>query len=410
MMYSTTRNFMSFGMQMTLQGPSGNAYGILLTITSWRNDCSLCSKMAWPTKIIDTGGSQQTEVCGFLRRHPSTLARSDPRKLVLGGSHGTKADCLRAVSGTPHQTCKHSLSRTLQKKSSPRLSFSRLSSYPSQDSHSWAPFLQDKATTGAAMHPLFLWETRFWAAIHSCYMAHKAEDLGNLPKCLALCLVMLALLPATARPTQTLRLKALAREARKHLREQASPRPLPDPVYFRASPATKFPPQIDVLPQEIDAGWFSAHREHAHRGIDEVDGSPIFPAQAVRCSSPSQYTVPKEMAPATSEEELEPLTPTPFDNNGTEDPECDMRKLMWLDFGTTVETQQGGESGGPPACKGHPEKEDGRADACKIRQGRRRMREGNGGGQLDNAGGACKVARRSAHQKVCPPICLHWWW
>jgi hypothetical protein len=238
--------------------------------------------------------------------------------------------------------------------------------------------------------------------------SYKRADLINLPEHLALCLVMLALLPANARPQPFLRVNAIAREAaqaRKHLRQQLAAQRLPGFVFFKACPAANGSSQLSG-PQITNAGRPCAHREQAHQGTDHVDGRPEYPAQAVRVCSLKQPNVLNQRVPATSDEEMEPLTSSPFHNNGTEEPGSDMRKrMMWLSFGETSETQQGEEFGDPSADAGHPEKEDGGADACTIRQGPRRMRDGDEGGQLDNAGGACKVARRSMRQKVCPPTC-----
>ncbi len=239
-------------------------------------------------------------------------------------------------------------------------------------SHIWVTLLAGRNILWGSPAPAVLVADLLWGAIYFCYLSHKHVDLGNVPKRVALCLVMLAVLPGSARPHRFLEVKARAREAeeaRKRRREQESPQPLPDPVYFRASPATKFPHQINGLPREMDVRWSSAHQEQAH----QVDGCPGFPAQAVPGSTPNQCNVREEMAPATPEEELEPLSPSPFDKTGPEDPGSDMRtQLMWLSFGTTPETKLGEEFGAPPASKGLFNEGKGSPVVCNARQRRRK--------------------------------------
>jgi hypothetical protein len=262
------------------------------------------------------------------------------------------------------------------------------------------------------MHPLFLWRSCLWAATYFCYLSHKHVDLGNVPKRVALCLVLLALLPAHARPQGFLKVKAIAREAekaRKRLTERGAPQHILGPVFFKACPASNSPAQLNAESQEKDARYLSPHRYEAHGCARQVDGCPQYPAQAVRGTSLMQSNGLTQTAPGTLEREGDPLTPSPYDNHGTADLGSDMRsQLIGQNVCATPETQQGVEPVAPPLTRGLSNRGDRSMDICTTQQRRRRMREGNENGVLDNAGGACKVARRSDCQRVCPPICSRW--
>jgi hypothetical protein len=133
---------------------------------------------------------------------------------------------------------------------------------------------------------------------------------------------MLGLLPASARPKQSLRVKALARKAeraRKRLRDQAESRRPPAPLFFKACPTINLPPQLDAPAQETGAGPSGAHQDHGgpHGGAHQVDDRPEDPPQAVPASFPRQPDALTQLAPAASQGELEPLTPSPFANQLT---------------------------------------------------------------------------------------------
>ncbi len=156
--------------------------------------------------------------------------------------------------------------------------------------------LQDESSHGGLMHPLFLWQTCLGAAIQSCYASYKQADLGNLPKRLALCLVMLALLPATARPMRSLRVKAIARAAER-AREQGGPHHVPCPVFFRACPASNLRPPHSPQGRDADAGQSDA-------------------AQEVQGSNHQMVCSPHNPA---SLDEMEPFTSPPSDKSGAAD-------------------------------------------------------------------------------------------
>jgi hypothetical protein len=96
----------------------------------------------------------------------------------------------------------------------------------------------------ATVRPLLFWQTSFWAGMHSCYSSGKRMDLVNLSERLALCLVILALLPVESRCNQSARAQAFAREGRRAAKHFAANRE-PQHLLFQACPASTLPPQLD---------------------------------------------------------------------------------------------------------------------------------------------------------------------
>jgi hypothetical protein len=317
------------------------------------------------------------EACGCLRRHATTFARCErPGVLALHIAHQRRTETRSTGAATVSSDARHI--NDWKSYTKPLLVCVFNIALTSQVV---VPVLQGKYV-GGPMPPLLLWQTCLWVTIQSCYFSHQRGAVDSLRKRLALCLIMLALLPANARPTRSLKVKAMARKGervRRRLRDKAESQRPPAPVFFKACPTIKLTPQLDAPAQETGAG---AHEDQAHAGTHlghggphgsshHVDGCPEDPAQALPARSPRQPHGQMQTAPAASRGELEPLTPSPFDKGGTPDLGSDMRsQLMWLNFGEAPDTQQGGESMALPASRGPAEEGNGGADPCNTRHGR----------------------------------------
>jgi hypothetical protein len=103
----------------------------------------------------------------------------------------------------------------------------------------------------ATVRPLFFWQTIFWAGMHSCYSSGKRMDLVNLSQRLALCLVMLALLPAETRSNRSARAQAFAREGRRAAKHSAA-KTESQHIFFQAYPASTLPAQRDEPSHKAD--------------------------------------------------------------------------------------------------------------------------------------------------------------
>jgi hypothetical protein len=111
--------------------------------------------------------------------------------------------------------------------------------------------LQATPSQQGSRQPLLLWRTHFLTAWCSCFFSCKKSDIVNIAERLALCLSMLALLPEEARNSRSVRVRALAREAKwaaKHLAEQEEPQPLPEPGFFKACGSSDFRRQQEGAP------------------------------------------------------------------------------------------------------------------------------------------------------------------
>lgn len=95
------------------------------------------------------------------------------------------------------------------------------------------------------VRPLLLWQMTMSAAMYSCYYASKMEDSRNLAKRLALCCVMIALLPDSAVLKRSARIRALAREAERAatLPLHREPQRSPCPAVVKDCPVSNAPPQ-----------------------------------------------------------------------------------------------------------------------------------------------------------------------
>lgn len=198
------------------------------------------------------------------------------------------------------------------------------------------------------MQPLLLWQTGFWAAMYSCCSSGMRRDFANMGKPLALCLVLLALLPANARRGQRVRIKALAREADRaaaHLAEERNPHSF----FFKAWPTRTAPPQLPEQAQET---------LESHSGQAQMQGSS--PKMAV-LQSPTSHPqsargrTEAPRSPPTSCGQTGPAFPAAFKNSGSEDlgPRSPIQ-LASPDLEAHVAAQEGGhepgdEPQGPPS-------------------------------------------------------------
>jgi hypothetical protein len=176
--------------------------------------------------------------------------------------------------------------------------------------------LQDGTSVRESMQPLLLWHTGMWAAMHACYWSGKRGDLVNLSERLALCLVMLALVPGEARHKRTARLNALARKEKRAALHRTKVGE-PQHVFFKAYPSDNLPPQVGG-PAHETLGCCS------DPGQDKTHSSPHQQAPctacAVLCTSPctslrQRKQTPVQASPVTSDNEPELLSCSPSYNS-----------------------------------------------------------------------------------------------
>jgi hypothetical protein len=136
------------------------------------------------------------------------------------------------------------------------------------------PSSQAKPPQQGSRQPLFLWRTHFLTAWCSCFFSCMKADIVNIIERLALCLSMLALLPEEALHSRSVRVRALAREAKwaaKHLAEQEEPQPLPEPGFFKACGSS------DFLRHQEGAPWGAPGVNLAKQGLPlhaQIDNPP----------------------------------------------------------------------------------------------------------------------------------------
>jgi hypothetical protein len=103
----------------------------------------------------------------------------------------------------------------------------------------------------ATVRPLLFWQTSFWAGMHSCYSSGMRMDLVNLSERLALCLVMLALLPVELRLNRSARAQAFAREGRRAAKHSAAHGEA-QYIFFKACRASTLPAQRNEPVHQAD--------------------------------------------------------------------------------------------------------------------------------------------------------------
>jgi hypothetical protein len=230
------------------------------------------------------------------------------------------------------------------------------------------------------MQPLLLWQTSFWAVLHSCHLSDMEGNARNLVKYLALCLIMLALLPVQARSSRRLRLKALAREAERALNPFPQDAEL-QPVFFKARPTSTQPPQPSGTGQETSSGHSGAAQEDVQGVSPQL--AP-FPPSTQSKSFPSH--VPRtgkhattDARPATLHVVPEGLHDSPLGIAGLTEvgPPCPTQPLP-LNSVARVAIQQGSHEGNkgqhraPPPPPPHEKQAwfvRGSWDACPCAQG-----------------------------------------
>ncbi len=203
--------------------------------------------------------------------------------------------------------------------------------------------LQDETSLHDTRQPLLLWQTSLWAAMHACYTSGKRGDLVDLSERLALCLVMLSLVPEKARHTRTVRLMALAREAKRGAGKSVEDGEVRH-IFFRALSAGK---PISGPPQETPSGY-------SNPGQVKMQGSAHDQAPCALCTAhalirPSPSPSPRkrkqksiEMSPAISDDVPELSSSSPFYNRGSADSGWDTApQLSPLSSCAALGTRQG---------------------------------------------------------------------
>jgi hypothetical protein len=226
-------------------------------------------------------------------------------------------------------------------------------------------FLQEHISVRETMQPLLLWQTGFWAALYHCYVSGKRQQLVNMLNRLALCLVMLALLPVEARRNRRARLKALAREAKRAAKNVAKDRE-PQHVFFTACPDSSLPPQPNIPAHEAEGGQSCPAQDIVQDSSHGMACSPLSPKPAKLQISSSGLVERKDTAILTTlappDDGPEPLVSTPLSNMhlteaGPEAP----TQLLPRESGAGVEAQQEGneaddeQQGLPPAEEKGPD-------------------------------------------------------
>jgi hypothetical protein len=183
--------------------------------------------------------------------------------------------------------------------------------------------LQDGTSVRETRRPQLLWQAGLWAAMHACYWSGKGGDLVNLSERLALCLVMLALVPVEVRHKRTVRLMALAREAKCGAGKSVEDGTIQH-VFFRAVSADNRPPEISGPPQETAGGCSNPGQDNMQGSAHEQAPCALRTAYAVlrpsRSPSPrKKKQTPTETSSAMSDDDLDPFSSSPFYNRGSAD-------------------------------------------------------------------------------------------
>ncbi len=212
--------------------------------------------------------------------------------------------------------------------------------------------------------PLLLWHTCLWAAMYSWYSSVRKADVVSMSERLAMCLIMLALLPAKARRKRRARAKALAREAgraAKHLPQRGEPQLAPGSVFFKACPVTS-PLWQNRPDQDLCLGKSDTAQETI-RGRSQEMCHPLLsaPGTALRMKRKRSMAVQKQ-APLrmrltmSDEEQPERLSATPtHDSRSVESGPDTPTQVSPLQSGAAAGTKRGGNEEGnaggvPPSC------------------------------------------------------------
>jgi hypothetical protein len=182
--------------------------------------------------------------------------------------------------------------------------------------------------------------------MHACYFSGKRGDLVNVSERLALCLVLLALVPVELRHKRTVRLNALAREAKRGAGKYLEDKKVRH-IFFRALSAGNMPPEVNGIPPLARSGCSGPGQDKMQGGARQQAACALCTAYALIRPSRSPSPCKRKQNPTDMSHEISDNEPGPFSsshsyNSGSAASSLDTPKeLSPLDSWASLGTQQG---------------------------------------------------------------------